>query len=244
MPEVTIAEMVRNGTMTAEMAAVIWAAVDEKVSFLTAAIPRFAGKTTTSNAALALRRPDVALTWIDGTREQTERLANERRGGYLAVAEFEQAPMPGYIWGEPVRRVFQTAVDAGYSLQGVLHASSVEQAIEEVVRGNGVTDEHCSIFKLVLYIERLGTYGSYSRRLHTLYELDRVEDAKPVGRALFRWRSEDDTFEKLNEPSHWGKGSEDIARRADVFRSLADAGKTAPEDVAYALAEFRTKAAA
>src|SRR2546430_2480398 len=145
MPDVTIAEMVRNGTMNAEMAAVIWAAVDEGVSFLTAAIPRFAGKTTTSNAALALRAPEVPLTWIDGTREQTEALAKERRGGYLAVAEFEQAPMAGYIWGEPVRRVFHTAIEADYSLQAVLHAGSVEEAIEEVVRGNGVTDEQCGI---------------------------------------------------------------------------------------------------
>src|SRR5262245_45231049 len=128
MPEVTIAEMVRNHTMNAEMAAVIWAAADEGVSFLTAAIPRFAGKTTTSNAGLALRGPAAPLTWIDGTRDQTDALLRERRGGYLAVAEFEQAPMPGYIWGEPVRRVFQTAIEGGYSLQAVLHAGSVEQA--------------------------------------------------------------------------------------------------------------------
>jgi hypothetical protein len=242
MPEVTIAEMVRNGTMSAEMAAVIWAAVDEKVSFLTAAIPRFAGKTTTSNAALALRRPDVPLTWIDGTREQTDELVKARKGGYLAVAEFEQAPMPGYIWGEPVRRVFQTAIEAGYSLQAVLHASSVEEAISEVVRGNGVTDQHCGLFKLVLYIERLGSYGNYSRRLHTLYEMDRVEDGKPVGRSLFRWQPNDDTFEKLAEPTHWGQGAADIASRAEVFSKLAEAGKTAPADVAVALAEFRTKA--
>ena len=116
MDDVTIAEMVRNGTMSAEMAAVIWSAVDEQVSFLTAAIPRFAGKTTTSEAALALRRAEVPLHRIDGSKSQTDRLAQDRLGGYLVVAEFEQAPMPGYIWGEPVRRVFNTLDDPNSKL--------------------------------------------------------------------------------------------------------------------------------
>ena len=42
--QITIAELVRNGTMSAEMAATLWSAVDEQRSFLTVAIPRFAGK--------------------------------------------------------------------------------------------------------------------------------------------------------------------------------------------------------
>ncbi len=55
---ITIAELVRNGTMSAQIAGTLWAAVDEQRSFLTVAIPRFAGKSTLSNAVLALRRPD------------------------------------------------------------------------------------------------------------------------------------------------------------------------------------------
>jgi hypothetical protein len=180
----------------------------------------------------------VPLTWIDGTREQTDRLQKERIGGYLAVAEFEQAPMLGYIWGEPVRRVFETLA-FGYSLQAVLHAGSVEEAIEEVVRGNGVTDEHCSAFKMVLYIERLGSFRDYSRRLATLYEMDRVEDAKPVGRALYRWQPNGDRFEKLAEPTHWGTDAAVMAKRTEVFAELAASGKTSADDVAVALAEFR-----
>ena len=59
MADVTIAELVRNGTLSADIAAVLWCAVDAEASFLTAAVPRLAGKSTTSNAVLALRRPQA-----------------------------------------------------------------------------------------------------------------------------------------------------------------------------------------
>jgi hypothetical protein len=238
LDDVTIAEMVRNGTMNAEMAAVIWAAVDEQVSFLTAAIPRFAGKTTTSEAALALRRPGVPLHRIDGSKAQTDRLARDRLGGYLVVAEFEQAPMPGYIWGEPVRRVFDT-LSAGYSLQAVLHAGSVSEAIGEVAHGNEIPDEQVAAFKLVLYIERFGGYGNFWRRLVDLYELKGVENGRPIGHSLFRWQAEGDRFEQLAEPEQWGTGRDELKRRAEVFATLAKENRTSSADVRSALEAFR-----
>jgi len=238
--DITIPEMVRNGTMSAEMAAVIWAAVDEQVSFLTAAIPRFAGKTTTSNAALALRRPDVPLHWVDGRPSEMERLKQARSGGYLAVEEFERAPMPGYIWGEPVRRVFETVVDGGYALQAVLHASSVEEAVQLVTKGNGVSDEHASVFSLILYIERFGSdYHSFWRRLTNLYEVHKVEDGRPIGHPLFRWDKANDRFEKLMEPHQWGRDTTDLSRRRDLMQTLASEGRTASDEVAQALGEYR-----
>src|SRR5439155_12088856 len=86
--EITIAELVRNGTMSAAMAATLWAAAEDQVSFLTAAVPRNAGKSTTSNAVLALRRPGVLLHNVTGNTDEMERLKREKLGGYLVVAEF------------------------------------------------------------------------------------------------------------------------------------------------------------
>src|SRR5712691_3342008 len=81
----SIAELVRNGTMSAEIAAVLWAAVDAQLSFLTVAVPRNAGKSTTSNAVLALRRPEVPTHHITGDPAQLDFLRQERLGGYLVV---------------------------------------------------------------------------------------------------------------------------------------------------------------
>jgi hypothetical protein len=241
MAEITIAELVRNSTMNAEMAAVLWAAVDERVSFLTVAVPRFAGKTTTSNAILSLRPDDMPLHHVAGEPQRMEYLKSERLGGYLVVAEFAYAPVPGYIWGAPVRRVFETVHEGGYSLQTALHAGSVEEGILEVTRGNGVRDEHASVFKLVLYIERFGNgYTSFWRRITDLYEVFSVRDGRPAGQSLFRWRPADDSFEKLAMPSQWGADGEDLAARAEVIEFLAKSGRTSTAEVAAAVAEYRS----
>jgi hypothetical protein len=241
MAQISIAELVRNRTLSAEMAAVLWAAVDEQRSFLTVAIPRLAGKTTTSNAVLALRPSDVPITPVAGERDLMQRLVEERRGGYLTVAEFAQAPMPGYIWGEPVRRVFETVHAGGYALQTALHAPGVDAAIQEVTYGNGVSDAHASVFKLVMYIERFGRgEDSFWRRVTDLYEVERVENGRPVGQSLFRWRESGDRFEQLAEPQQWGLDRSDLAQRAAILSHLAGSGQTSDNEVAAAVAEYRS----
>jgi hypothetical protein len=239
--EITIAELVRNGTMSAEMAAVLWAAVDERQSFLTVAVPRFAGKTTTSNAVLALRPSEMPVTLVAGEPAHMERLKQERRGGYLQVAEFAYAPVPGYIWGPPVRRVFETVHEGGYALQTALHAPGVEAGMLEVTDGNGISDEHASTFKLVMYIERFGYgYQDFWRRVTDLYEVDEVKDGRPRGRSLFRWREAGDTFEQLAEPQQWGRDRADLAQRASIIAVLAQRDLTGPGDVAAAVGEYRS----
>src|SRR5437899_7194288 len=122
--DLTMAELVRNRTMSAAMAATLWAAVDEGVSFITVAVPQNAGKSTTASAVLALRPPGVRLHPVADEPERLERLKQERLGGYLVVGELSPyGARRGYIWGEPVRRAFNT-LTAGYSLQTSLHAPS------------------------------------------------------------------------------------------------------------------------
>jgi hypothetical protein len=237
----SIAALVANGTMNAEIAAVLWAAVDAQLSFLTVAVPRNAGKSTTSNAVLALRPPEVRLHQITGDPTQIDLLKRERLGGYLVCAEFSRGPMPGYIWGEPVRRVFD-ALDAGYSLHSCLHAPSVADAFDQVTHGNGVADEQAAAIKLVIYIEMFGrSYADIKRRVAEVYEVHGIEGGRPIGHPLFRWQPEADTFEKTSEPHQFGKDRPDLERRAALIAELAASGRTSPVDVASAVADFRAK---
>ena len=238
MTDVTIAHLVENGTMNADMAALLWSAVDEQLSFLTVALPRLAGKTTTSRALLALRPPGVELHEVAGEPGVMKRLQQDKRGGYLVVNEFSQAPMYGYIWGEPVRRVFET-LPYGYSLQTSLHARGVDEAIDVVTRGNEISDEQASAFKLVLYIERFGSGSDFWRRLVEIYEVDKVENGRPSGRTLFRWRPADDSFEKVSDPQQFGSVADDLRRRAQVLNGLVVAGHTSVADIDDALRNFR-----
>jgi Flp pilus assembly CpaF family ATPase len=242
VPDVSIVELVRNGTMSAEMAAVLWAAVDEPVSFLTAAMPRMAGKSTTSGAALALRRPDLPLRLVTGEPEEMTRLERERAGGYLQIEEISRGRRGTYIWGEEVQRVFR-AQRAGYFLQASLHAPDVTEAVRIVAVENGVGDELTAALKLVLIIERLGEEETgFWRRLAELYELHGVEGGRPVGQTLFRWRAEDDRFEQIAAPEQFGRDRADLARRADTIAGLAATGRTSPEEVAAAVAAYRAGA--
>jgi Flp pilus assembly CpaF family ATPase len=238
--QLSLAELVRNGTLNADMAAALWAAVDEQISFVTAAVPQLAGKSTLSKAVLAMRPPDVAVRPVRGEAAEIEALKQERQGGYLTVEEFSHYPvMPGYIWGEPVRRVF-SALEAGYALQATLHAGSVAQTLDEIVAGNGVSEADASRLKLVLYVERFGTNRlNFWRRLVELYELHKVEDGKPIGHPLYRWQADGDRFEKVSDPHQWGRDRDDLARRAAILQELAGEGRTDMDSVRDAVAKFR-----
>lgn len=238
MSDVTIADLIRNGTMSAEMAALLWAAVDEELSFLTVALPRLAGKSATSMAALGLRRPHVPLHIVAGEPQLMDHLKQAKLGGYLVVAEFSRAPMYGYIWGDAVRRVFDT-LPHGYALQTSLHADSVEEGLQVVTRGIGISDEQASSFKLVVYIRRFGdAMAGYWRRVAEIFEVERIEGGRPVGQTLFRWRPDDDSFEQVAAPRQFGGGSERLLQRVSALQELIASGRRTPADIAETVTKF------
>ncbi|MBF8267986.1 MAG: hypothetical protein HW388_1494 [Dehalococcoidia bacterium] len=148
------------------------------------------------------------------------------------MGEFSQAPVPRYIWGAPVRRVFDT-MTAGYSLATALHAPGLDETIAVICQGNGVTDQQASRIDLMLYIRRFGGGpDTFWRRLAEVHEIDRVQGGKPSGRLLYRWLEEEDRFEAV-EPARFLRGqTSDVDRRAARLEELAMAGRTAPVEVA------------
>ncbi len=240
MEEITIAELVKKGTMNSDMAALLWSAVDEKISFLTSALYQNAGKTTVSKAVLSLRPENVSLHYISDNPEINEKLLKlERRGGYLVVAEFSPADVPGYIWGEEVQKVFN-ALKRGYSLQASIHAESAEDAIIQMTQGNGINDNDASLVKLVLYIEMFGaSYANVKRRVSQVYEVHYVENGKPVGHLLFTWDKNSDKFEKVSDSHEFARNSEDLKRRSEIIGELALLGRTSSSDVSDAVKRFR-----
>lgn len=241
--QITIAELVRNGTMSADMAGLLWAAVDEKISFLTAAVYRNAGKSTVAKAMLSLRPKNVSLHYISDSLEITEKLLQvEKHGGYLVVDEFSQADVPGYLWGEQIRHVFKM-LKGGYSLQASLHAESAEDAILELTQKNQISDEDASQIQLVIFIEMFGTtLGDAKRRVTQIYEVHRVEGGLPMGHLLFEWNSKDDTFKLIEESHLFGRNKENLLKRSEVLGYLANIGKTSPEDVEKSIDDFRNQA--
>ena len=239
MKDLTIAELVRNNTLSAEMAALLWQAVSEKISFLTAALYQNAGKTTLSKAILDLHPLSIPLHYVAGSFDVTEKLLKvEKPGGYLVVREFSPADVPGYIWGPSVQKIFDTLKN-GYSLQACIHAKNAEDAIFELARGNGINDVDMSAVKLVLYLEMFGTnIAKLKRRLVEIYEVHYVEKGKPVGHPLFKWHEENDTFEKISDPHLFARDKEILKKRKEIIDALSSFGQTSSEHVQRAVENF------
>jgi hypothetical protein len=156
------------------------------------------------------------------------------------VAEFSEAPVPGYIWGEPVRRVF-AMLGAGYALQSSLHAPGIEAAVRVLTEENRVPDKQASAIDLVIYIERFGEeLDSFWRRVSEVAEIDRVEGGRPVGRTLFRWERARDRFERVEAPRNFARDEEELRARARVIGELVGSGRTGMADVVSAVAAFRS----
>ncbi|MDE2860149.1 MAG: hypothetical protein OYI31_00570 [Chloroflexota bacterium] len=235
---VTIVDLIRNGTMSSRMAAVLWAAVDARLSIVVVAIPRLAGKTTTFNAVLSLLPPDVPVHRLGADQTEVGRLKEAATGGYLVVPEFSRGPVPGYIWGEPVQRVFD-AMTVGYSLVTSMHAPGLEETFNDICEGCGVADEDASRIDLMLYILRFGEDDeTFWRRVSEIHEIDRVRDGRPEGRQLFKWVESDDRFEAVDTPVFLRGAEADVERRRAMLDELASSGRRSPEEVAQMALEF------
>jgi len=201
MPDLGLVDLVRNGTMSAEIAATLAAAAEERRSFLVFAVPRLAGKSTVMHAILARVPLGTPVRTVTGEPDETGRLRRRDGRGYLVIPEISRAPVPGYLWGAPVRRVFGL-LERGYALAAALHAPDVEEAFAIVCAGNGVPDEHAARVGLAVYLRSLGDWQAPARRVvEVVHEVHGVTQGKPHGRTLHRWDEAKDRFVSVTEPT-------------------------------------------
>jgi hypothetical protein len=201
--ELTLTELVANQTMSPAMAALLAAAAQERRSLLMVAIPRMAGKSTVMDAVLEHRTSDVPRYDLGTRHGDTLGIPETSEPtGYLAWSEIANHPVTdSYLWGAPVRRIFEAAHIAGHALATALHADGIDSAFA-VIAENEVTDQQASRIDLVAYIRSLGHWETPTRRaIECLYEVDRVEAGRPVHRLIHRWDEATDTFEVVAQPS-------------------------------------------
>jgi hypothetical protein len=231
MSELSLLDLVRNGTMSTAIAATLATAASERRSLLYIAIPRHAGKSTTMMATLAYAPGGTPLHPLSRDAGPTLGIPEQGDGGYLVLAEISDVGFPHYLWGAPVRQAFD-ALDRGFSLVTALHAPGVEEAFEVISRLNDVPDEHAGRIDLAVYIRSLGAdwRNPTGRRIATLYEVDRVERGRPIGRVLYRWDEAADRFEPGEPPAFIGdRAKVSIAAWEAEFERLAQPDAAATE---------------
>ncbi|MCL0055017.1 hypothetical protein M1N56_04000 [Dehalococcoidia bacterium] len=238
MSELTLIDLVSNGTMDAEIAATLSSVTSQQHSFVVVAVPRFAGKSTVIDAMLHCVPTNVPVHRLSGDEAEMDRLKLKRSSGYLVIGEFSKGPVPGYIWGSPVRKVFET-MRVGYSLSTALHAPSMEEAYAAICQANGVPDEDASNLTYMVYIERMGdAEDSFWRRISQVQEVERVVGGRPQGRLLFRWSEKNDSFEQVEEPRLLGINRSRLRERACRITELVTSGRASVEDVRSMIARL------
>ncbi|MDA0366136.1 MAG: hypothetical protein O3B31_05470 [Chloroflexi bacterium] len=224
MPELTLTDLVRNGTMSPAIAATIATAAAERRSLLVFAIPRLAGKTTTLRAALAYAPAGTAVHDLSEAHGADLGIPEPPDGGYLFVSEIAETPFPDYLWGEPVRRVF-TALGSGFSLATALHAPGIDEAFSQICHGNGVSDAEAARIDLAVYIRSLGPdwREPTARRVAAVHEIQGVTDGVPQTRYLYSWDDRNDGFETVEAPMRIGTAGGEFDRLLAEFSAAAPA---------------------
>jgi len=201
VPDPTLDDLIANGTMSKDIAATLRATAKGRHSYLVVAIPRFAGKTTVMRAMLAHAPKGTPINTVEDDGTDVPRVLAASKGGYIVVPEIARMMQHGYIWGSPVRKVFQGVGD-GVSLATAIHAPGMEEAMAQITGDNRVPDEDAQKIELVVYIRSLGADVQHPDRrvVATVHEIESVKGGKPKASLLHRWNEHSDRFENVSSP--------------------------------------------
>lgn len=180
-------DLVGNGTMPGEVAAMLREAARSRRSFLVVAVPRLAGKSTVKAAILAERPRGTPLRTVGIDGDDIDRLLADARGGYIDIPEIAEGPWaPGYIRGGPVRRIFD-AVGSDLALAAALHAPDPDSAFDLLCGSEGVKASDAAKISLIVYLRSFGDWRAPTRRIvEAVHAVDGVTRGRPRARLVYR----------------------------------------------------------
>jgi hypothetical protein len=175
----SVPELIAAGSLSAELAALLWLAVERRASILVAAGPNGAGKTVTLTALLDFLPPHVARVHLDGMAEDFGFVARtEPASTYLLCNEISDH-LPLYLWGRRVRRLFEL-LSQGFAVGATLHAGSVGETLDFLrAPPLGVPDPLLAQVPLVVTLVMFRDRDETKRRIASLHLL-----AEQAGRVL------------------------------------------------------------
>lgn len=253
----SIVELIRGGTLDAELAAHLWLLLEARVSLLVAGGPRLAGKTTLLTALLDFLPPDARRIVLRGDREDFAWLESADPARGVALASELSGHAPHYTWGPAARQLIRAA-GAGFGVLATIHADSLDGVFAELRRPPiGASEDELSALGAVVVLGALPPVhlGAPPRRrvvaAHYLRPIARdagghVQRLPPA--VLATLDVERDAFEHFG----WGITPElafrvgrrsgdyerEHERRMTFLDDLAAAGIDRPDDVRRALAGY------
>lgn len=215
----TITQMIDNGTITTELASLLFQAMHYELNVLVAG-GTASGKTSMLNALTTLLPQDQRIISIEDTRElflpeelhwnwipMTTRAENpEGKGGVsmldLMVSSLRMRP-DRVIVGEVRRKKhFETMFEAmhtGHSVYTTMHADTASQVKRRIVEDPiSISPEEAKSLQLVLVQYR--NRRENIRRTMELAEVSKTEGDELELNYLYRLSPSEDSFQEINDP--------------------------------------------
>jgi hypothetical protein len=243
----SIVELIRAGTLDAELAATLWVLIEGRVPLVVAARAQGAGKTTLLEALMAFLPPGGRTMELAGAMETFDWLPQAPELGWrrphtpeaIAARVTGRGPrsiapentvllipelsdhLPSYTWGAEARIAIR-AVVIGYGLAATIHADSLDEVFEQLRRPPvSLGDDELSRLGIVLILRPVGDGLRRVVAAHYVRPISRDEHGhvQRLGPAvLATWDPDRDRFE------HFGWGiipelARRIERRAGDFES-------------------------
>ncbi len=247
---ITIIDMINYGTISPEMAAYFWLAMDFKMTSLILGVTG-AGKTSTLNALANLLRPTYKVVTIEDTPEL--RLPQENwvqlvsRPSYLAGTSIGEINLfhlvkislryrpdviiVGEVRGEEAYVLFQ-AIATGHSGMTTLHAEDIDAAVKRLTsKPMDIPTSYIPLINIALVIKRVTKTDELGRprpvrRITTVWEIRDYDEYIEIA----RWDPVRDRFEvdlskslvlrKIGELT--GRSQSDLLREIGKRKAVID----------------------
>ena len=246
----SIVELIRAGTLDAELAATLWVLIEARVPLIVGALPRLAGKSTLLDSLLMFLPPGTRTVELAGAMETFDWLPQAPELGWRAthspeaiaarVSGREPPPirpddtvllipelsdhLPSYTWGAEAR-IAVRAASIGYGLAATIHADSLDDVFDQLRRPPILLgDDELSRLGVVLILRPVGDGLRRVVAAHYVRPTARDEHGhvQRLGPAvLATWDPDVDSFEHFG----WGITPElalRVGRRPGDFEQEVD----------------------
>lgn len=166
----SVVDLIQRGTLTRAQAAWAIARIEAGSGWLVGARPGGAGKTAVMCALLAfLPKSETARLTQPWTGWQ-----QSRPGDCIVSYEISPGEYEAYVWGDDVRRMAALGA-AGCRLVTNLHADTLDEARQQIVRQCGAPDEHLAAFGMFIPIAVTRVGYEARRVVESLHYVDAGE---------------------------------------------------------------------
>lgn len=265
----SIVDMLRFGTFTAEIAALLWYAIENKSSVLMAG-GTASGKTTSINCLALFIRPEMKIVTMEDTPEinlaHKNWIQSVSRQGIAGMGEvtlydllraaLRQRPdfiIPGEVRGEEAQTMFQ-AISTGHAGMSSIHADSVPAVFHRLTNPPmNIPRTLLPALNFVILQGRITIKGRPVRRVLSVTEVVGLDPRSNelITNEIYRFDAESDgyiysgrsyTLEKLAKTKGvtMDEVRQELAIRRQILQWMSDRGMRRYRDVADMVQRYYT----